>query len=221
MGAERPHDTSPDSAPSLALRRLTPEDCPDDIITQLAALHAETFPDGVLSQLGTAFVERYYRGILHAPAAFLWVVLDGDTVAGWMAGTTDRERFEREHRAGAAKSELIRRVLTLRMSPLAVVRGLRKQRLARNVHDRAELLVLALRPAYRRSGQGRRLMQVMAEEVRAAGERQYIVFTDNEEGYQFYCRIGGECLFHFRMGGRTSACFRIRLDEPDSPAARA
>ena len=58
-----------------------------------------------------------------------------------------------------------------------------------------------------------RLVERWEEALRAAGHDRYVVFTDNEEGYQFYRSVGGECLFEFRMGARASAAFRMRVRE--------
>ncbi len=194
---------------ALTVERLTPERASSDMLRQIVEMHCETFGGGVLSQLGPAFVQAYYESILRFQEGQLWIArLDG-VIVGYLACTTNRARFENEHRAGAAKGLLLLRLLTFRMSPLSVVRGLRKQRLARHIADQAELLAIAIRPGHRRSGIGKHLVREWDGLLLERGIAHYVVFTDNEEGYQFYRRFGGECLFEFTLGAQTSAAFRI------------
>ena len=200
---------------AIEIRRLRHSEASSPLMDQIVALHHATFPTGVLARLGNSFMRDYYTAIVCAPEGHLWIAVREAQVLGFLACTTDRSRFETEHRAGAARRALLIRLLTFRMPPRVILRALRKQRLARGLPQSAELLAIAVSPECRREGIGRRLLQEWHTLLRSPGVSEYLVFTDNEEGYRFYSKSGGQRLFEFRLGGHTSAAFLMKV-EPES-----
>jgi acetyltransferase-like isoleucine patch superfamily enzyme/ribosomal protein S18 acetylase RimI-like enzyme len=182
-------------------------------IYQVVDLHAGAFSAGVISQLGRTFVFHYYVAMINSQGASLWVAEADTKVCGFLGCATDRHAFERSHRSGAAKALALWRFVTFRLSPFAVMRAFKKQRLSRHFEDRAELLSIVVAPEFRRAGLGKRFLNIWSQRLRAAGLSSYIVFTDNPEGIKFYEKYGGEKLFKFQMKDLWSACYRFTRGE--------
>jgi acetyltransferase-like isoleucine patch superfamily enzyme/ribosomal protein S18 acetylase RimI-like enzyme len=178
-------------------------------IFQVVDLHARAFSAGVINQLGRNFIFQYYVAMINSQGASLWVAEAGGRVCGFLGCATDRHAFERTHRSGAARVRALWRFLTFRLTPEAVYRALRKQRLSRHFPDRAELLSIVVSPDYRRAGLGKRFLNIWAGKLQTAGLNSYIVFTDNPEGINFYEKYGGEALFKFSLQSIWSACYRF------------
>lgn len=198
-----------ENQPGIVIRLVDRNNTTPAELAQVAALHQQAFPRGVLNSLGPSFVQDYYRKIVASDSGHLWVMMTEDRVAGFLAATMDRFSFERRHRAGNSKGQIIRGLLTGRVSFWAVLRSMRKRRLVRDVPDRAELLAISISKDYRRGGLGGKLLAEWHQRLRETGISSYIVFTDNLEGLHFYRRAGGETLFEFRLAGEVSAAFRI------------
>ncbi len=79
---------------------------------------------------------------------------------------------------------------------------------SKSIEGLPELSVIAVEEQYRRYGIGGKLVHMMEEDLLSMGSNDYCVFTDNEEGLQFYQKKGFETVFRFRFFGITSACFR-------------
>jgi acetyltransferase-like isoleucine patch superfamily enzyme/ribosomal protein S18 acetylase RimI-like enzyme len=182
-------------------------------IYQVVDLHVGAFSAGVISQLGRAFVFQYYVAMINSQGASLWVAEADGKVCGFLGCATDRHAFERSHRSGAARALALWRFITFRLTPFAVLRAFKKQRLSRHFQDRAELLSIVVAPEFRRAGLGKRFLNVWAQKLRVAGLSGYIVFTDNPEGIKFYEKYGGEKLFKFTMRHLWSACYRFTLGD--------
>lgn len=183
-------------------------------IFQVVDLHQRAFAAGVISQLGRYFVYQYYVAMINSQGASLWVAEVGGKVCGFLGCATDRRAFERSHRSGAARALALWRFVTLRLSPFAVVRALKKQRLSRHYEDRAELLSIVVAPELRRAGLGKRFLSIWARKLETAGLNSYIVFSDNPEGIKFYEKYGGQTLFKFLLRSLWSACYRFTVGEP-------
>jgi len=226
IGWRRPRRRSPHWAPPAPV--LVPEEAPIQLpgtpairirevvdsadaatIFQVVDLHARAFSAGVIHQLGRNFVFQYYVAMINSQGASLWVAETGGRVCGFLGCATDRHAFERSHRSGAARAKALWRFITFRLSPEAVYRALKKQRLSRHFPDRAELLSIVVSPEYRRAGLGKRFLGIWARKLQTAGLKSYIVFTDNPEGINFYEKYGGEPLFKFSLQSVWSACYRF------------
>ena len=188
-----------------------PEVLGDELLQDVVGLHVQTFDEGVLAQLGRRFVADYYRRIAGNGDGFLAVATRGGKVAGYLSGTTQRGSFQSFRATPGVKWTILWRVATLRLSPMALLRAVRKTRRSAGIDEQAELLSVVVSPAARGQGLGRQLMQRWQSHLRERGLPSFVVYTDNDEGYAFYTRLGGTCLFHFRLGGRTSACFQFHL----------
>lgn len=179
-------------------------------------LHFDAFPDGVTSQLGRTFVRKYYEAMISSTGATLWLARRAGRVCGFMGCSIIRHSFEKVHRSGSAKVLAMWRFVTFRLSPVAVLRAIRKRRLSREFPDRAELLSIVVSKAERRLGIGRKFLDVWVRKLQDQHIRSYIVFTDNPEGIQFYEKNRGECLFKFEMRALWSACYRFGVHSADA-----
>ncbi len=186
-------------------------------IGQVIGLHVQAFPDGVTTQLGRRFLHQYYVAMVNSHGGSLWIAERDGEVCAFLGCATDRFAFERAHRSGAARMLAMWRFLTFRLSPTAVLRSLRKKRLAHAASDRAELLSIVVSPTLRRSGLGKRFLNIWLQRLRLANIGEFIVFTDNPEGIGFYEKYGGETLFKFQMRSVWSACYRFRVNSAMPP----
>lgn len=213
--AERFAETEVAEGPASTVRvREIVDSAETEAISQVVDLHTGAFSAGITTQLGREFIFEYYVAMINSQGASLWIAESDGVVHGFLGCATDRHAFERAHRSGAARALAMWRFITFRLSPFAVMRALKKQRLARNFPDRAELLSIVVSPEVRRMGLGKRFLNVWSQKLRSAGLDSYVVFTDNPEGINFYEKYGGETLFKFCLHSLWSACYRFRVDEP-------
>ncbi len=180
-------------------------------LPEVRQLHLSVFPEGLLARLGEHFIDGYYRAMVRDTEGGLWVAWHDGRIVGFLGWTLNRLRFLNEHRVKAARWRILLEVARLRISPFAVLRAARKARATRSLVDRSELLSIAVDSSMRRGGVGAALLRAWHDHLRAIGERSYVVFTDNEEGRRFYEKHGGEYLFQFSLGGRSSAGFRMQV----------
>ena len=180
-------------------------------IEGVAELHFDAFQHGVTTQLGRSFVYGYYNAIIASERCSLWVAEINRRVVGFLGVTIDRHEFERANRAGKIRFLAGWRFCTFRLSPIAVLRALKKKRLSGNFIEKAELLSIVVSPRIRRSGLGKRFLTIWENKLRETSLPSYIVYTDNPEGLRFYEKYGGKCLFKFKLRGVWSACFLFKL----------
>lgn len=193
----------------------------EDSLEEILELHFEAFRDGVTTQLGRSFVRRYYKAMINANGAALWVAKVNDRICGFMGCTTNRKAFEKAQRSGTTRMLAMWRFLTFRLSPIAILRVLKKRRLAHGYSDNAELLSIVVAPTERRLGMGKKFLDLWMETLHKASLPGYIVFTDNREGIRFYEKYRGECLFKFELNTLWSACYRFKFDALSSDTTRA
>ncbi len=181
-------------------------------IEEILELHFEAFRDGVTTQLGRSFVRRYYKAMIHANGAALWVAKVNGRICGFMGCTTNRKAFEKAQRSSSTRLLAMWRFITFRLSPVAVIRVLKKRRFSHGYPDNAELLSIVVAPTERRLGMGKKFLDLWMHTLKAASQPGYIVFTDNREGIRFYEKYKGECLFKFELHSLWSACYRFGID---------
>lgn len=222
IGWRIPRRQSPQWKPREAITYTAPDGPPirevidtndHDTIDGVLALHFGAFNEGMTTQLGRNFVHDYYLAMIESPNCSLWVAEKDRKVVGFLGCTTDRHFFEQSNRSGRIRLLAIWRFLTFRLSPYAILRALKKQRLSKSFPDDAELLSIVVAPDGRRMGLGNRFLQIWRDKLIEAGQYSYVVFTDNPEGIKFYEKYGGHELFKFEIHDLQSACYRFALKE--------
>jgi glycosyltransferase involved in cell wall biosynthesis/ribosomal protein S18 acetylase RimI-like enzyme len=163
----------------------------------MARMHAEAMPDAFLPTLGRGFLTRLYQALATDPQAVVLVAESVDGVVGFAAGVPSvgafYRRFARRHGAAGAllaAPRLVRPSVARRL--LETVRYP-----SRTVGDvgplpDAELLSIAVDPAFRAGGTGRALadgvLRGLAE--RGAEQIKVVVGAANEGANRFYQRVG-------------------------------
>lgn len=175
------------SPTELRVEAAKPEDIP-----AVARLHKDLIATGFLSSLGPRFLRVLYEAILEDPASALYVVRDSETAMGFIAGTGDTGAF---YRRFASRHFLA--------AVWALLPTLLRPSVWRRIYESlrygggessvpAELLSMAVAPAARRRGLGRRLVETLLEWVERCGiaRVKVVVGADNETAVAFYRNCG-------------------------------
>ncbi|MBW0108823.1 GNAT family N-acetyltransferase [Pseudonocardia sp. KRD-182] len=188
-------------------------------VPSTARLHIEHLPVGLFPRLGHRFVACWHSAHLDSPHAVALVV-DGPSpdggrcIAGFLIGALDRHAFQQEllsrYRTrlvvrGAGALALRPRVLVdfLRTRLRPYLRHLRTPRPTPSVPPGAvalapvaELTAVAMAPALRRTGSGRRLVDEFVDRCAAADVRRIELVTDvgSAGSVDFYRRTGWTAL---------------------------
>jgi glycosyltransferase involved in cell wall biosynthesis/ribosomal protein S18 acetylase RimI-like enzyme len=171
----------------------------------MARMHAAAMPDAFLPTLGHGFLTRLYRALVTDPTAVVLVAETAAGVIGFAAGVVSvggfYRRFARHH--GTAAAVLAGPRLA---DPRVARRLLETVRYPARAADEvgpmpdAELLSIAVDPAFRTSGSGRALVDGVLRGLaeRGADHIKVVVGAANEGANHFYERVG------FRYAGRLS-----------------
>jgi glycosyltransferase involved in cell wall biosynthesis/ribosomal protein S18 acetylase RimI-like enzyme len=176
----------------LVIRRATAADA-----TAMARLHTEGMPDAFLPTLGRPFLTRLYRAIVADPDAVAMVAEGVDGVVGFAAGVTSVGAFYRRFARGdgpaaalAAAPRLVRPRVARRL--LETVRYPSQADASHGRLPDAELLAIAVDPAWRAGGTGRALASDVLAGLadRGVGELKVVVGAANLAANRFYARVG-------------------------------
>ena len=190
---------------SYVIRDITTDDL--GLLDQAAVLHERSFPSGLIAALGREFVVAYHRFLSESPTCGLLAALEGDEVLGYVAYSLDNFVVRESPLFQNAKRRLLVNLLTFRIHPVIILRGMIKKAKGREVYGMPELMAIVVKSEYRRAGIGGQLMARMEERLLDNGFRKYCVFTDNREGLNFYQKQALQSVFRFRLAGVESACF--------------
>ncbi len=178
-------DTTPEpSPPELRIRVGGADDA-----TGAAVLHAGQIAEGFLPSLGPRFLRRLYRRIALDPQSFLLVAGGTRATAGFIAGSVDVGSL---YRSFALHDGLVAGAVALPR----LVRGwrpaLETQRHGVAGPAGAELLAVAVDPAWQGRGVGRRLVDAFLDELRrrGVGEANVVVAATNGTAQSLYRSAG-------------------------------
>jgi ribosomal protein S18 acetylase RimI-like enzyme len=164
-----------------------------------ATLHASEITEGFLPSLGRPFLVRLYRRVVRSPRSFLLVAQDDGAVVGFVAGTESVRDLYRSfllHDGAVATLAALPRVAR---SWRRVAETLRYPAGAEadprgdgSALPQAELLAIAVAPAARGHGIGRRLVEALTTEFERRGVRaiRVVVGADNDTAIDLYERSG-------------------------------
>ncbi|MGH9293856.1 MAG: GNAT family N-acetyltransferase [Acidimicrobiales bacterium] len=163
----------------------------------LAELHARELPGSFLTSLGSGFLERLYETIVASEQSFAIVAVATDRrLAGFVAGTGDTgalyRRFLARRGAMASAAAISALVRSPRQALETLSYGSGRGRPATGTLPRAELLSLAVDPAWRRKGVGRGLVQAFQAEIgrRGAAASRVVVGSGNVAAISLYQGCG-------------------------------
>lgn len=185
---------------------------------EVALLHQQGIAQGFLSTLGPEFLALLYRAIDAEASAVLLVREEEGRVVGFVAGA---------HGLGPVYRSLLRHPLALAwslraalLSPRRLLRMLEVLRYGtRRAPDlqlpQAELLSLAVEPAWRRQGVAEALYRQLAAAFRAQGTREFrIVVGDALAAAQaFYLGMGARPVGRLSVHAGTSSTVYVQATE--------
>lgn len=203
-------DPSPPSEP--VLRVGTEADA-----TGAALLHGGQISEGFLSSLGPGFLRLLYRRIVHAPASFLLVLVEGDRTVGFIAGSTDVGGLYRTFMLRDGAAVVVTSALRLARNWRSVMETLGHG--SSETASAAELLAVAVDPDYQGHGAGRLLVQGFLAELhsRHVDSAHVIVAAHNRRAIALYERCGFRTLTEFELHAG-AASLDMRWTPPDETA---
>ncbi len=217
-GAERPEPgrrRPGPPTPEVEVRPATDADAP-----VAAALHAGQISQGFLSALGQGFLRRLYRRIGRWPESFLLMAESEGRRVGFIAGSTNVSGLYRSFLwhdgipagIGAAGSLLVgwRRALDTLGHASAGGTGSGRG---------AELLAIAVDPAWQGRGVGRRLVESFLDEVGSRGgdAAHVVVGADNGDAVSLYQRAGFVTVARFELHAGTESLLMQWDRRPGAP----
>jgi ribosomal protein S18 acetylase RimI-like enzyme len=161
-------------------------------VALIAEMHARRISDGFLVQLGQPFLRRLYRRAVRSPRAFVLVVVEHDTVGGFVAAATDTGAFYREfllHDAVVAGLTALPRIVRGLRSVLETLRyGVQED----ETLPKAEILAVAVQEGMLGRGAGTKLAASALDEFSKRGIRSARVVTavGNDPAIRMYERVG-------------------------------
>jgi ribosomal protein S18 acetylase RimI-like enzyme len=171
-------------------------------------MHAQTLKAGFLPLLGRAILARIYRHASTDPNAILLVALEGDVVRGFVLGAVAPRAFYFRFS--------VRHCMTvgwhLVTQPLTIFRALSIARYASLSQGiKAELLSIAVDPAYSRQGIGAALLTAFRIRLAAQDIAMFRVTASDtqKQAIAFYRKHGGEIIARVTLGGLPSSVFSM------------
>jgi glycosyltransferase involved in cell wall biosynthesis/ribosomal protein S18 acetylase RimI-like enzyme len=210
------------SAPAPARLMIRPAVAGD--AAAMARLHADGMPDAFLPTLGPRFLARLYRAIATDPEAVALVAEGVDGVVGFAAGVASvggfYRRFARGHGPAAALTAAPRLV-----RPDVARRLLETVRYPADVGGdgrlpEAELLSIAVAPAFRAGGTGRALADGVLAGLadRGVDDVKVVVGAANQPANRFYARVGFREAGQLTVHRGTASNVWIRSCRSSSPS---
>ncbi|HET6815055.1 MAG TPA: GNAT family N-acetyltransferase [Actinomycetota bacterium] len=203
------------------VRPATPADA-----VAMARLHADGMPDAFLPTLGPRFLARLYRALATDPEAVALVAEGVDGVVGFAAGVASvggfYRRFARGHGPAAALAAAPRLV-----RPSVARRLLETVRYPADSGGNgdgqlpdAELLSIAVAPAFRAGGTGRALADGVLAGLagRGADDIKVVVGAANQGANRFYAKVGFSPAGHLTVHQGTPSNVWIRSCRSSSPS---
>jgi ribosomal protein S18 acetylase RimI-like enzyme len=167
-------------------------------VAAVVEIHLRSFQGFFLSQLGRRFLAELYRGFVTDSSAICLIALRGGEPQGFVAGTSDSERFFRSLLQKRWYAFVIAAIPGLVRHPLQVSRKLFSALFFRGdkpaaLRNSALLSSIAVSPGANGRGIGRRLVEDFCSEAAARGCTSVYLTTDlddNQLANDFYARCG-------------------------------
>ena len=159
----------------------------------IGALHAEAISEGFLPTLGARFLRRLYRRMARSSDALLFVVEDGEGIAGFVAVALDTSALYRDFLRHDGLAAALAAAPALMRSPRRSLETLRYGFGGEgDGRPTAEVLAIAVAHRARRTGMGGRLLDAVTRDLRAQGITGACVVTaaDNGSAQRMYQRAG-------------------------------
>jgi ribosomal protein S18 acetylase RimI-like enzyme len=172
-------------------------------VTSLARFHRENL-GGKLAWLGESYTRYFYRHALRLPNCFGVLALDGERIAGFVFGTTERAVIDPLVRlnplawfAATVQAGLLHPISALKVA----AHTLKGDGL--NPRSPVELEFIAVRPDQRGQHVGKKLLDAFRQETARRGHSSFelSVGQDNMEANAFYLKNGGEVYTTFKAAG--------------------
>jgi colanic acid biosynthesis glycosyl transferase WcaI len=219
MTVPLPRDAGPPDA-----RRTSVSAMSEDDLQGVVAVHLRSFAHFFLSELGSVFLLCLYDEIMRDPSGVALVFRTDDRVDGFVAGTTQPQRFYRRLLLRRWYRFAFAALLPALRNPRIISRLLNAFRKPREEADYADcglLMSLAVDPTCQGGDVGRTLVISFLDECRARGLKLVHLTTDhvnNDRVNAFYQRLGFRLHRTFSTPqGRLMNDYRASLERGPGP----
>jgi ribosomal protein S18 acetylase RimI-like enzyme len=172
-----------------------------------ASLHVAEIRTGFLSTLGPGFLFRLYRRIACTEGSFLLLAQARDGPVGFIAGSLDLRRLYRNFLVSDGVFAVAGASMHLLRSLPRAIETLRHGMGDSSGAEGAELLAVAVDPAWRSKQVGRRLVGGFFDELQSLGaaSAHVVVGSDNAPALALYRSAGFTEPVSYRMHSGTSS----------------
>lgn len=170
----------------------------------VARIHADALAGDFLPSLGVTFLHQFYSTVLTERLGFGYVYLANERVDGFILGSVDSSRLfrnmviKRGIRLGLSAVPAVLRHPAILMKIIETFFYPSKESF---VSEKAELMVIAIKPEMRGGGIGRLLVSSLSGEFRQRGIHAFkvTVLQANEGANRFYKKLGFILAGQFRL----------------------
>lgn len=170
----------------------------------LASIHAEAFKDFFLTSLGPHFLNTYYKSCIKSDEAIAICAIDeNENIIGISVGCQLSKGFHKRLIKQNLFAFMLQGIIIFFTKPKAIIRLLNNLGKKADINDTgnyAELLSIAVRPAYNGLGVGKELIKKFEEEAMNKGCLEIALTTDfdnNSKVLEFYKSNGYEIYYQF------------------------
>jgi ribosomal protein S18 acetylase RimI-like enzyme len=162
-------------------------------LKQIVDIHLKELNESFLNNFGSNFLEVIYPAIFFNKNNICLLVLDKESVVGFLVATKDGDRFNQDlikEKFYLLSKEIIRSSIK---NPLLLVEIVKwKMRPPNDNKIKPELQFIAIKKDYQNKGLGKKLITELNKEFRKAGIKEYRVGTkaDNLNSNRFYQHLG-------------------------------
>lgn len=180
-----------------------------DDLQKVAELHSKYLKDTVLGVFGTDFLNDLYEGIVNSGYGAVFVCKEDSKVVGFIAGAIDTGKI--------IKSLFFKRLTSILphiiRHPRLVINGMQSV-MFHSTGVKAELLPILVVEKYRKMGIGKMLMGELMTYFKSRGIREFKILTDvrNEEGNNFYRKMGFRLVKTIRLLGKEVNCYIAKVE---------
>ena len=172
-------------------------------LSLIVDLHKKSFRGILSGELSRQYLLNFYRELLKRKDCVVFIAWLNNELAGFIAGSCNGKYLSEQ-----LKLQPIIEILLL--SPVDILRAIKKGIYYKILRVKAELIVIAVNSKYQRKGLGKRLVEKLENFFREKNIQHYHVFTNNKvsKGLDFYYFLKFKKILTIRLFGHKGTFLR-------------